>query len=304
MTIPFARPVVNGVEVNIHDVTDGEACRRVEDRIKEIAGTKYAIVTNSGTSALFIAGKAVFKANSLYRRPAMQDFNWPSGKKVINYDRYVDVTENEWLVSPSSLSDEFPIIVMDTFGNQTCIPERKTPILVDAAHSFGLPMLKNATAAIYSFSPSKNFTAIEGGAIVTNNKELFLEMEKIKRWAGRMTEHNANVLLKNIEGNKVETLIEEKRKIYEYYKESLPMFQFQKITNSTYSVVGCLARSKKERIQIITALKDKVRIKNRYSCDSDLPVSNDLSDRMMLLPSYLGVDKEKVVKLIKEVLNE
>ena len=127
------------------------------------------------------------------------------------------------------------MIITDTFGNQA-EPYNISikPKLLDCAHSFGLPFPSGYDAGVYSFAPAKTFTCGEGGVIVTNNRSLAKKMREHVVWGGRMQEVNGVIGLYHLENYK--KILEEKKKIFDYYKLKLPFLQFQKINKSNYNV--------------------------------------------------------------------
>jgi len=213
--VPLHEPVFFGNEKRyINECVDstfvssvGEFVNKVEERICEITGSKYAVATVNGTSALHIALKlAGVKENT---EVITQPLTFVATCNAISYlgakPVFVDVDMDTLGMSPVSLKyflENFTykkrgkiynkitkkqitaIVPMHTFGHPCKIDEivniadeYKIPIIEDAAESLG-SLYKNkhtgtfGKLGILSFNGNKIVTAGGGGAILTNNENL------------------------------------------------------------------------------------------------------------------------------------
>ncbi|RUM49229.1 MAG: LegC family aminotransferase [Hydrogenothermus sp.] len=185
----------------------GEFVNKVEERICEITGSKYAIATANGTSALHIALKlAGVKENT---EVITQPLTFVATCNAISYlgakPVFVDVDLDTLGISPESLEyflknftekkggktfnkitkkQITAIVPMHTFGHPCKIDEiieianeYNIPVVEDSAESLGSFYKRKHTGTfgelgILSFNGNKIVTAGGGGAIITNDEKL------------------------------------------------------------------------------------------------------------------------------------
>jgi len=184
--------------------TSGPKSEEFEKMIAEYIGTKYAVVFNSGTSALHAAVLAhnikegyevivpsftfIATANALLfagARPVFADIE----SKTFGLDPE-DVKEK--------ITDKVKAIIPVHYGGSPClirelkeIAEDYTLILIeDAAESFGAKIKDKKVgtfgdSAMLSFCQNKVITTGDGGAVVTDSREIY-EKLKLIRSHGRL----------------------------------------------------------------------------------------------------------------------
>lgn len=195
---------VNGIIKRGMYWTSGPQSKEFERMIAEYIGTKYAVVFNSGTSALHAAVLAhnikegdeaivpsftfIATANALLfvgARPVFADIE----SKTFGLDPE-DVKEK--------ITDRTKAIIPIHYGGSPClirelkeIAEDYNLILIeDAAESFGAK-IKNkkvgtfGDSAMLSFCQNKVITTGDGGAVVTDSREIY-EKLKLIRSHGRL----------------------------------------------------------------------------------------------------------------------
>ncbi len=215
-------------------------------------------------------------------------------------------------------------------------------VIYDSAHAFGVEyknksVVNYGDASTLSFHATKIFNTIEGGAIITKNEQIIENLVLLRNHGikseeeiiipgtnAKMNEFQAAMGLCNIE--EVKGNIAAREKIYMHYKEELrclPNVQFQKIIASkyNYSYFPIILESKKKRDHVYNELLKKeiktrkyfypLTINSRYfekkkirgSEENSLEVSKSISDRVLCLPLYPDLEKEKIDYIIKN-LNE
>ena len=173
-------------------ITTGPKIKEFEDALCAYVGCKYCVAVNSGTSALDIA---------------VQSLNLPKGSEVITTPFTFVATSNAIIYS--GLKPVFADICSDTFNidpedvRRKITKDTKAIIYVDyagqpcdikaireIADEFGLYLIEDACHAIgaeydgrkvgnfadltiFSFHPVKNITTGEGGAVVTDDEDLY-----------------------------------------------------------------------------------------------------------------------------------
>ncbi|MEK7613221.1 MAG: UDP-4-amino-4,6-dideoxy-N-acetyl-beta-L-altrosamine transaminase [Patescibacteria group bacterium] len=183
-------------------LTQGPGIDRFEKALAKKAGTKYAVVLNSGTAALhaayFAAGvkkddevvvpALTFAATAnaalyLGAKPVFADVDLASGLMTAETAR-TKISKKTKVLVPVDYAGR----PADYRALRTLAKKHKLILIADAAQSLGAryrgkPAAAWADMAIYSFHPVKSITTAEGGAVVTNNAE-YAERVKLFRSHG------------------------------------------------------------------------------------------------------------------------
>ncbi|PMP69692.1 MAG: UDP-4-amino-4,6-dideoxy-N-acetyl-beta-L-altrosamine transaminase [Calditerrivibrio nitroreducens] len=179
-------------------LTQGPKVKQFEDGLAEYCGSKYAVVFNSGTSALhgayfvaglskddeFITSAMTFVATSnagiyLGAKPVFVDVESDTG----NID--VDLIEDK-------ISEKTKLIVPIHYAGHSCDMEKirniadryQLKVVEDACHALGARYTTNGLTfkvgscqfsdmTVFSFHPVKHITTGEGGAVLTNDYDLY-----------------------------------------------------------------------------------------------------------------------------------
>jgi len=169
-----------------------------EKKIREYAGTKYAVAVNSGTSALhlIIKGMGLGEGDVVITTP----FSFVASSNCILFERavplFVDIDERTLNLDADkvegkleSLSDEElaqvkALLVVDVFGQPADWDRFKEigkkynlRLIEDSAEVLGSEFNGKRAgslgeAGVFAFYPNKQITTGEGGVLVTDNKEL------------------------------------------------------------------------------------------------------------------------------------
>jgi perosamine synthetase len=228
------------------NLIQGKYVKELEDKFANFIGTKYAIATNSCTSALEIVIKASGIKDKKILVPS-QTFV-ATGNAVItsgNTPVFVDMHEDTLCMSFESIkknmtSDVAAIILVHIGGLITpeyykiksYCEENSIYLFEDSAHAIGSNIDGRrsgtlGTASCFSFYPTKIMTTGEGGMITTDSEEL-ADLCRIYRNHGgdgrnfyynasnhRMTEISAAIGLTQI--NEVGMFIEDRNRIASSY---------------------------------------------------------------------------------------
>jgi dTDP-4-amino-4,6-dideoxygalactose transaminase len=179
-------------------LTEGKETKKLEAKICEYTGAKFAIATNSCTSALHISLLACgIKAGDQVIIP---DYTFPSTGNVVKMVGAQPVlcdVDTSFQLDPQQIEPLITdrtkvLLVVDEFGSTADmdhileVAEKHNLVVIeDAAPSLG-SLYKNkmagtfGLAGCYSFHPRKIITCGEGGAVVTNNEELMLLLRGYK----------------------------------------------------------------------------------------------------------------------------
>ena len=196
--IKFAEPwITDNDKKAVADVLDsgwlaqGAKVTAFEERIAEVSGTRYAVATSSATMAAAIFFDYFARIKPHYRKYGLQPvalmpaITFPSlavqlkrrGWKI----EVADIDPDTWCMrmpKDANPSDYDLIVPTDYAGLRAPKYSNSTwgtPVLVDAACSFGIPVNKNGAfvAAVHSFYANKTITTGNGGALVTDDQELY-----------------------------------------------------------------------------------------------------------------------------------
>lgn len=172
--------------------TKGKNVSLFAKKIRDFTGAEYSLLTTSATTALSACLKVL--SISTGDEVIVSDFSFPASVNVIEDTGakpiFADVDLETFNMMPEELEKKITqktkaVIFVDTFGNPTGIHKIKEicranniPLIDDAACAIGSSEnnIKSGNIAdltCFSFHPRKLLTTGEGGAITTNNLELY-----------------------------------------------------------------------------------------------------------------------------------
>jgi len=235
------------------------------------------------------------------------------------------------------------ILATHVFGNPCNITEiekiaekHNLKVIYDAAHCFGVDyngksILSYGDISTISFHATKLFHTVEGGAVVTNSDELNYRLSKLRNFGhngeavfdgvginGKNSEFHAAMGIVNL--NHIDEIMSKRKQQYLRYKELLEDtgLGFQKIienTNYNYSYFPVIFNSEKDLLSVRKALEDNNVFPRRYFYPSlsgldyvekqEIPVSDDISSRILCLPMYHSLSEEEqymICNIITEAL--
>lgn len=219
----LSKPFLNNIEVKAISKavksgwisTSGEGVKNFEKRLKKKVNSKYAVVLNSGTSAVHMSliGVGVKKDDEvlvpsltfvatinpilyLGARPVFFDSDNRFNLKindVINFIKYETIFKNGVSINKKTNKRISAIIIVHLWGNCFSFKElikfckiRNIKIIEDSTEGIGAKIKEKkkylncgtiGDIGCYSFNGNKIISTGSGGAIVTNNKKIY---EKIK----------------------------------------------------------------------------------------------------------------------------
>lgn len=237
----------------------GERCYEYIDRFErefsKYLGVKYCIATSSCTGALHMGMHALGIGNG--DEVILANTNWiATAAPIIHLGAtpvFVDIEEDSWCIDPVKVEKAITpltkaIVAVHLYGN-ICdlnklleIGERyNIPVIEDAAEAIGSSYLGRKAGSLgvfgaFSFHGTKTITTGEGGMFVTDDEGLYKRVlilsnhgrssrEKRQFWP---VEVGYKYKMSNIEAaigcaqlQRINQLIEEKRKIFLTYRERL-----------------------------------------------------------------------------------
>tara|TARA_B100000965_G_scaffold350585_2_gene324578 strand:- start:4201 stop:5364 length:1164 start_codon:yes stop_codon:yes gene_type:complete len=188
-------------------LTQGPLIPKFEKSIAKFTNSKYCAAVNSATSALHIAclSLGVGKGDLVWTSPityvASANAALYCGAEV----DFVDIDPNNYNMCPVKLEEKLliakrknclPKVIMPVhLAGQSCNMQKiskiaakyNIKIIEDASHAIGgfyknhpIGSCKYSDIAVFSFHPVKIITTGEGGAITTNNREIFKKIEMLR----------------------------------------------------------------------------------------------------------------------------
>jgi len=339
---------------------DGPACREFEEKLIDYLGIKHVLFMNSATSALelafrvknFTAGSEVICPNFTYTSTAVSAIY--NNLKIVLADVYadngsLDVSKLEKYITKKTVA----IAVVDYGGipaemDQVIAIADKFNLFVvhDTAQSIGSLYKGKRTGnqghvSTFSFHGTKNLTTGEGGALVTNDKNIadriqimrdkgtnkysFLTDNKDKGYyeyidiGNSYVQSNINGALGVSQLNKLDWMNNRRKEIAESYKKELaniPDIQFMRITDGSepnWHLFGILVPSS-DRYWIMDAIRAEGVMANvhytplhrnkyykNYSTDSDMPGSMEFFGRLLRIPIYPSLSEYDQKLVIKAI---
>ncbi|MDQ7082430.1 MAG: UDP-4-amino-4,6-dideoxy-N-acetyl-beta-L-altrosamine transaminase [Aquificota bacterium] len=206
--IPYGRQFIDEediravVEVLRSDfITQGPKVREFEEKLADYCGAKYAVVFNSGTSALISAYSAVglSEGDEFITSPITFVATANAGILLGAKPIFCDVEPDTGNMDPDKLEDlispKTKLIVPVHYGGHPADMERIRDIadryglkvVEDACHALGaeyrgskVGSSKYSEATVFSFHPVKHITTGEGGAVLTNDEEIYRKLLLIR----------------------------------------------------------------------------------------------------------------------------
>lgn len=212
-------------------ITTGPKAGEFENLLAEYCGAKYCIVVANGTAALHLASIALLKENDKVLTTVNSFLATSNSILYVNAKPiFVDITnegnidldlcESELKKDPS-IKAIYGVSFSGNMLNQDKLKYLKETynikILEDNAHAIGAVYngikagsCTNSDCSIFSFHPVKHITTGEGGAITTNDKELYerilqlrghglIKTEDMKPWEYEMRELGYNYRITDIQ---------------------------------------------------------------------------------------------------------
>lgn len=238
-------------------LTQGPKILEFEKKIAKYCGSKYAVATASGTSALHLAYLAaeLKSGDEIITTPntfvATSNMLLVCGAKPIFCDIRLDTYNINEEKIDKLINKKTKAIVPVHFAGHPCEMDKikriakKYNLLVieDACHALGanykntkIGSCKYSNMTVFSFHPVKPITTGEGGAILTNSKKYYNKLislrshgiHKDKNGKNIMTELGYNYRMTDIQASlgvsqlkKINSFIKKRRKIIKWYEHEL-----------------------------------------------------------------------------------
>lgn len=249
----------------------------------------------------------------------------------------IDETKIEAAITPKTTA----ILATHVFGNpcqveaiEAIAKKHNLKVIYDAAHSFGVEyknqsLFNFGDVSTCSFHATKLFHTGEGGALFCKDKELFHKLYYSHNFGhnGPLDFHGLGINAKISELQSamglavlpyIDTILAERKKVVAFYNANLNFSNLQglKIRENTkwnYSYYPIILDSEETLLRVQKALNENQIFPRRYFYPSlntvnfikntEMPVSESVSKRVMCLPLYVGLkteDLEKITSIINQ----
>lgn len=250
----------------------------------------------------------------------------------------IDVTKIEDLIT----NDTVAILPVHVFGNPCDVDEiekiakkHNLKVIYDAAHAIGSSykgksLLEYGDISATSLHATKLLNTAEGGACITTNNDLHEKLKRIRFFGhddtktviedgfnGKLTEVHSALGIANLKY--YDEVLADRKEKYELYKKGLsknPKLKFQKIEKgeTNYSYFPLIFESEAELLEVEKKLNNQNIFPRRYFYPSvntyteiveykKMPVSEDISLRILCLPLYWKLEKKEMVEIMKIILS-
>ena len=207
--IPYGRQWIDDIDIKAVNsvllsnfLTQGPAIEQFEESIKEITGAKYCVAVSNATQGLHIA------VSSLNIPEGFEGITTPitfvaSANCLITNNLipvFADIDPRTYNISPAEIEKKITsqtkvVIPVDFAGQAVNIDAIKKIadkhnlyVIEDAAHAIGsyyadgkpVGCCHKTDMTVFSFHPVKTITSGEGGAITTNNEEIYKKLIKLR----------------------------------------------------------------------------------------------------------------------------
>jgi UDP-4-amino-4,6-dideoxy-N-acetyl-beta-L-altrosamine transaminase len=209
--IPYGRQWIDETDIKAVDsvlrgelITQGPVAEHFEKKICELTDAKYCVTMANGTAALHLAVMALELEKGAEGITSTNTFVASSNSFIYSGLKPVlaDIDPRTFNVFPEDIKKRVTprtrVVIPVHFAGQPCetakIREAVGPgvrIIEDAAHAIGsryedgsmVGACAHSDMTIFSFHPVKTITSGEGGAITTNDREMY-ERLKVMRVGG------------------------------------------------------------------------------------------------------------------------
>ncbi len=180
-------------------LTGGPKIAELERKLCAVTGAKYAVAVSNGTAALHLAAMAAgFKEGD---EVIVSSITFAASANCVLYvgakPVFADIEQDTYNIDPEAIRSLITprtkgVIAVDFTGQATKLDEIRAicrehdlVLIEDAAHAMGTkykgqPVGSIADMTCFSFHPVKTVTSGEGGAITTNDEQIYRRLLRLR----------------------------------------------------------------------------------------------------------------------------
>jgi UDP-2-acetamido-2-deoxy-ribo-hexuluronate aminotransferase len=303
---------------------------RLQNILSNFTGSKYCILTKSGTQALAVALKCLgIKEGDLVATTAYTFIATLSAIRLVGAKPVIiDIDKNTWNIDVNKLEEELKtnksikcILPVDIFGNPCDYDsildlgkKYNIPVLEDACQSFTAEYHGKKTCNVgcdmsaVSFYPTKPFGGFgEGGALFTNDEDLYKKSCSLLNH-GSNGDNNCivdgtngevdslHVIMMLERARTIDTILKKRNEIADCYKQ-LKGVAFQEVeSNSISAWCRIQVEGENETIQLLKnyfetdSLYSNTIWDNKLYLNTSNSVANRIAHHSISLPIYNSMD--------------
>lgn len=326
---------------------NGPLVRELENKLKKYLGVKHLFLVSNSTLALQIAIEALNLKKEIITTPfsyiaTSSSIKWQGATPV-----YADIDKDTLCIDPKKIEQAITkkteaILATHIFGNPCDIEaiekiakKYKLKVIYDAAHAFGVKykgksILNYGDISTTSFHATKIFHTIEGGALVTNNREIAQKISYMRNFGhngqekffglginAKMSELHAAMGLCNLP--EIKKIISYRKNIWQSYDNLLLSNdrltsgqEIKNYKNHNYSYYPIIFQSERELLSTRKSLNKQKIYPRRYFYPAlstlkflnkkKMPIAESISKRILCLPIYHDMKIKEVKKICGIIL--
>ncbi len=335
-----------------NQVTNGEYVKELEEEIKNYIGVNNTVLLSSCTSGLILSLAALSLRDKEVILPSFTNIAtgnaayWNNCKLV-----FADVDRETFNISIEDIKNKISkntaaILAVNMYGNpgdikelEKLAQEHNMKLIFDSAQALGSSYKGKkignfGDVEVFSGSPTKHFSTMEGGFVVTDNDEL-ASLVRVARNYGSLPNYDAKILglsarMPEINAaaglltfKHLDLFVKNRQHYVELYQKLLKKiggFSFQKVNDdcvSTHHSYGVLINEDEfglNNFELAEALKlEGVLTKIYYHppihkltayaqyANLDLPNTDYISTHVICPPLYESMDEELVIKICETI---
>ncbi len=339
-------------------LTCGPKVREFEQAICNYTGAKYCVAVNSATSGLHIAllAAGIQPTDEVITSPITFLASANCARYIGATVKFADIETDTANISPLEiqkyLTEKTRALIPVHFAGQSCdmqeikalVDGKDIVIIEDAAHAIGSDYKNTKVGSctysdmtVFSFHPVKTLTTCEGGAVTTNNKDLYEKLlayrshgmhkegDMTQTWEYEMRELGYNYRMTDIQAalgtsqlKRLDIFKKRRREIVDYYNENLGLpHLFEKdFSNACFHLYPVLVENRKEfyekarqnglnlQVHYIPVHLQPYYKELGYNV-GDFPKAEEYYEKTISLPLYYGLsdkDLEEIVGRVKGLI--
>ncbi|MDO4224907.1 MAG: DegT/DnrJ/EryC1/StrS family aminotransferase [Bergeyella zoohelcum] len=306
----------------------GPLASQLEMELKDHLNTQHLLFVTNGTIAIQMAIKALELKGEIITTPfsfvaTTSSIVWENCKPVLDAKKIeAAITENT-----------SAILATHVYGNPCDVVEieriakkHNLKVIYDAAHAFGVEIngksiFEYGDVSTCSLHATKLYHSIEGGLVVTKNADLLKKLASMRNFGfngpesfselginGKNSEFHAAMGLVNLQF--IDKIKKARQKLAQRYDDKLQNLNarkpiWHKNSENNFSYYPIIFESETLMLKIIEELKLHEIFTRRYFYPSlgtslpyvekqNLPITDDISKRVLCLPLYYDLSFEEV----------
>ncbi len=330
--IPLFKPKVRlryilavAKQMILHRIGPGQSTSMFEDAIKHISGAKYCAATTSGTTSLLMSIESLdLPKGSTVLFPAYTFLAGANACRFMGYNiRLVDIKEDTLCMDPGKVNitkDVSCVIFVNHNGYvgkdvgqvKSICDAHHCPMIEDSSQAIGIDRAgRKGDLGVFSFSVPKLVTTGQGGAVITDNPDIYKRILQIRdhgdNWKQTRVHNYIGINLKFndilasyglSQFKQLDKLVKKRKRIFDWYRRYIDIIDYGYdsswgILYRTYKATEVIASLDNNGIQSSLIYKP-INHNIPYQNQGAFPVAERISNTVVYLPFFLSISKSQV----------